>query len=137
MPKKYRSNAFTLMEVILSITLIGIIATVISMRGRELFLFYNQQSNIELFKNEIELTEQIAKMYNTDIDLHIEPGESGLILRRTYYDQLLQLDYFLQKVVVIDSVSLVDHGDTKINEVITYHFSRTGKDKGNKNYRCK
>ncbi len=133
---KYRTNAFTLMEVILSITLIGIIATVISMRGREIFLFYKQQSNIEMYRNQIELTEQVARLYDCDIDLYVEPTEKGLILRRSYFDQPRHLDLILKKVTVIDSVTLYNENNEPINDVITYHFSRNGSIEKVVSYRC-
>lgn len=91
-------KSFTLIEILISLTLLTLIGGVFAVKGKKLFDHYLFNQEIKKFKNEIGLASDFASCYRVDVEMRTRSSNNLMEIDFHVDDPYLQKeDFFLKK----------------------------------------
>lgn len=120
--KNYKRYNFTILEVLVALTIIAMISTFVCVKSSKLIKAYRFESALQRIKQEIDLTHQVATSYQIDIDFILEADSLGISCIRTTDERLQHLIPFFKKNLYFKNVRFKD----ATNFPLTIHFYGSG-----------
>ncbi|MCH9612271.1 MAG: hypothetical protein S4CHLAM102_07570 [Chlamydiia bacterium] len=116
---------FTLLELLLSLTILMAIGGAFAYKGWELVSHYRFRRELDRLATDLYLSFELAKTYNMDVEVTLQPSKKGLVYQRFKQDHFHQLDTLFRPIRAsqIRALTLVDETP---NEPFTLHFRHTG-----------
>lgn len=106
-------RCFTLLEVMLTITIIALVGSGLLFRAKPMLDHYRFEKGVGRLKEEILYTKHLVEVASADVELHIKKSQRGVVLERVT-DEPLNLGNVIGSKIIIDSIFIQPKQDVKV-----------------------